>query len=153
MSRWRQVLRTWTASSALSVYALAQPALTFEMHLVAACNSPGAGKPLRIKGGSQTVCLEQPRWASTADIHSARVKKDSQGKSMIVLTLEPDAAARVMDLTAKNLRRSVGIIINGELIAVPQIVAPDREVPIQGNFSTAEAEALAATFNGRSGKR
>jgi preprotein translocase subunit SecD len=92
-------------------------------------------------------------WANQNDVESARVQKDLKGDPMILLTLDKRAAARVRDLTAKNIGNSVGIVLNGELVVVPVIKAPTGEIPIQADFAASEAEAIAAAFNRRAGRR
>jgi preprotein translocase subunit SecD len=72
---------------------------------------------------------------------------------MIILILEKRAAARVRDLTAKNIGNSVGIVVNGEVVVVPRIVGRTGEIAIEADFSSSEVEAIAAAFNRRGGKR
>jgi preprotein translocase subunit SecD len=95
--------------------------------------------------------LDQSAWASQNEVEFARVKKDLKGKAVIILTHEKRAATKVRDLTAKNIGNSVGIVVNPEVVVAPRMVGPSSEIPIEADFSSAEASA--AAFNRRAGKR
>ena len=49
--------------------------------------------------------------------------------------------------------RTLAIVVNGEVVVAPKIVGRTGEIAIEADFSWAEAEAIAAAFNRRAGKR
>jgi preprotein translocase subunit SecD len=130
-----------------------QPAPTLEVRLVVACNAPGASEPMRLKGTSRTLCLAPSVWTNQYGIDSARVERDLQGKPMILLTLNRQAAAREQVLTGQNIGRDVGIVLNGELVSAPTIKRYYDQIPIQADFTPAEGDAIAASFNRSARKR
>jgi preprotein translocase subunit SecD len=75
------------------------------------------------------------------------VEKDLEGKPVAILVLKEQPAARVRHLTFKNVGRSVGILINGELVVTPTIKGRAADIPIQGVYSPVRARDLAAALN------
>jgi len=127
--------------------------VTVEARPVIDCRISNAGKPTRLKGSGKLVCLGTEVWAGQDDIESARVEKDLEGKPMVMLTLRKQAAARLRDLTSKNIGQSTGILINGELVVTPRIVGPAAEIPIQGVYSPTQARDLADMLNRQARRR
>lgn len=125
-----------------------QAPVTVELRPVVVCGSSNSGEPTRLKGGqAEPVCLGADLWASQDDVESARVEKDLEGKPMVMLTPRKEAAARLRDLTFKHVGNSVGILVNGELVVTPVIKGRATDIPIQGVYSPAQAQDLAAALN------
>jgi preprotein translocase subunit SecD len=118
-----------------------------ELRPVVVCGSSNSGEPTRLKGSAEPIYLGADLWANQDNVQSARVERDLEGKPMVILVLKEQSAARVRDLTSKNIGKSVGILINGELVVAPQIHAAATEIPIQGVYSPAQAQDLAAALN------
>jgi len=92
-------------------------------------------------------------WKETAlteeYLQSVGVEVDEYGAHRITLKFNSEGGEIFADLTEKNIGSPLGIFINGELISAP--IVNERitggEAIITGNFTTAEAHALAASLN------
>jgi len=75
------------------------------------------------------------------------VKAELQGGQWVVAIRLSDAAkAKFGDITARNVRKAMQIVVGNRIISAPIIVEPIRggEVNISGNLSEIDAKAIAA---------
>jgi len=85
---------------------------------------------------------------------SARVIKGRQGEPLIDITMTDEGRKQLARVTREHLNQQLAIVIDGRLWSAPSIQAEisGGKAEITGNFTTAEAEALAAKINEAVGK-
>jgi preprotein translocase subunit SecD len=82
-----------------------------------------------------------------ADIKSAEaVQRDGQWS--VEITLGPEAAAKFGDITARNIRKPMQIVVEDRIISTPIILNAIRlgKVALTGNFTEEAAKEMAARF-------
>ena len=79
------------------------------------------------------------------DVASARYDEHAHDKSTIDVTLQPEAARRMLDVTRKNIGLKVGVVINGQLLSVAMIAGGTAHVWIAG-LPQNTAESLIGAF-------
>ena len=86
-----------------------------------------------------------------ADILDARAQPDVTGHAAILITLSPDGAKRLAMLTRAGIDKPMPITLDGKLLAEPVVRGEisDGIAQISGNFTLAEADALALQISGK----
>jgi preprotein translocase subunit SecD len=86
-----------------------------------------------------------------SEIVDARAQPRLDGKSGIIMTLEPAAIARLAGVIAANATTPIRILLDGKLIAEPIIErAPDGDwVELRGEFTLEQAVGLARLISGK----
>jgi preprotein translocase subunit SecD len=80
-----------------------------------------------------------------SDIEEAKAELQS-GQWVVAIRLSDAAKAKFGDITARNVRKAMQIVVGNRIISAPIIVEPIRggEVNISGNLSEIDAKAIAA---------
>jgi preprotein translocase subunit SecD len=132
----------------------ASPApVTFAVHVLVPCSTPGAGQPVRFAGVDAALCLDGTPFLTQKDVRSAELRQNSQGHPVVFLTLRESAAIRELEVTRKNIGHRVGILVNGQVVAVPTVMASSRFVYIAANYTAKQAQELVDAFNKLAGNR
>ncbi|MBL9215536.1 MAG: protein translocase subunit SecD [Opitutaceae bacterium] len=86
---------------------------------------------------------------SGADVESAFVRMDEFGRYRISLTFNSAGAKQFAAVTTANVRRQLGIVLDGKLASAPNINEPitTGSAEISGNFTQREAFELANVLN------
>jgi preprotein translocase subunit SecD len=81
------------------------------------------------------------------DIQSAEAVQ-REGQWSVEITLGPDAAAKFGDITARNIRKPMQIVVGDRIISTPIILNAIRlgKIAISGNFTEELAKEMAARF-------
>ena len=109
------------------------------------------GEPVRgltfeatVKGSQKKVHLHYTTLIANGDVADARVVETS-GRYDVVVTLTPDGAEKIADATSRHVGRPLGIILDGELVAVLTVrKALGREVGISASFTPGDATRIVA---------
>ena len=112
--------------------------------------SPGSNIPkYKIKEAEEIVHLCVNPVLDQTDITSASVREGVAGDYIIPIALTPEASKKLSEITANNIGRRVGIVVDGELLSAPVIKEriSDGIVVIFGNFTAQEARNLAIRIN------
>jgi len=120
----------------------AKRAATLDVHLLVECSSPEAGK---VKAGAQ--CVDRTPFLTEKDIQTAEIQKNQRGRWTVFLTFRDEAARRELQVTKANLGKRVAIVVNGKLVSTVSISAASRLLFIDGNYTEADARAVADGFN------
>ena len=115
--------------------------------MVVTCGAPNAGSPWNGTGHLGKVCLDRRPALRETDVRSARLERGVGKKPLVVLSLKDDAARRFREITGMNMLSRIGVVVNGKLDSVTTIQEPGAEVPIQGDLTESQAEALMNEFN------
>ena len=143
----------YSAGSSLYIVREKQSGRRFALHAVVEAGAPAAWKcPMR-NGAGQTEwhSLEaQPLLDDTA-LRSAAVGNDGNGKPQIELSFTDAAAKQFSDITARNIGKRIGILINGRLESAPIIrtAITGGTAVISGNFTSREAAAFVTSVNSK----
>ena len=91
-----------------------------------------------------------PTLLTNEDIQAAEaVFDDTLGQWQVDIAFTPDGAAAMESHTSDNLGEVLAIAIDGEILSMPVVQSPlSDEVVISGNFTEAEARALAVSIGG-----
>lgn len=93
----------------------------------------------------QMHVIEESATFKKGDIVSAEVGAEN-GRTVISISLSPDAAKRFATLTEKHVGKPMQLVIGDRILMTPRIQTPitGGRVQITGPFSRAEAEAMIA---------
>jgi preprotein translocase subunit SecD len=127
--------------------------VTLAVHLLVACSTQGAGRPVRLPGVDASLCLDGTPFLTQGDVQSAELHENSKGRPVIFLTFHEDAAVRELEITRKNIGNRVGIVVNGRVAAAPAIAASSRFLYIDTGYAAKQVQALVAAFNRQAGNR
>ena len=125
----------------------ANPTAELNVRLVVPCSVPHAGKPVKDPAGAGEICLDRTAFLSTSDIESAEARHNSAGHWVVFLTFHNDAAMRELQVTLRNIGHRVAILIDGQVVGAPRISSGSRFLFVDGGFTQARAEEIAAAFN------
>jgi preprotein translocase subunit SecD len=97
-----------------------------------------------VKGSQKKVHLHYTTLIANGDVADARVV-ETGGRYDVVVTLTPDGAEKIADATSRHVGRPLGIILDGELVAVLTVrKALGREVGISAGLTPADATRIVA---------
>jgi preprotein translocase subunit SecD len=90
------------------------------------------------------IYLHEEVLVNQADIDSAYATTQ-QGDPAVQLLLTPAGAHAFQELTESNLGKRCGVLLDGELVSAPRIMAPIRDgrVVLMADFTAAEAQRIA----------
>jgi SecD/SecF fusion protein len=79
-------------------------------------------------------------------IESAKVSRDNLGRPQIDFQLSPKGTELFAEITRTNIGRRLAVVMNGEVLSAPTIVAPIQmgSVTLTGDFNRPEAFELAS---------
>jgi preprotein translocase subunit SecD len=110
--------------------------------------NPGPGlSEMNAPGASQKVYLNGVAVLTNPDIAFARVTTSSD-RLAVEITFTKAGAKKFADITAANLNKPLGILVDGKLVSAPIIrdtIAGGKAI-ITGNFAADEAKRIAAGF-------
>jgi preprotein translocase subunit SecD len=107
--------------------------------------------PLLIAAGAPRTFTIGGETFSEAEIVDARSQPDLAGTAAIMITFSPEGAKRLSILTHDYIGKPMPILLNGTLLAEPVVMEDiaGGVAQISGNFTLAEADALALTISGK----
>jgi hypothetical protein len=141
----------YSADSSLYIVREKQSGRRFALHAVVEAGAPAAWKcPMR-NGAGQTEwhSLEARPLLDDTALRSAAVGNDGNGKPRIQITFTDAAARQFGEITAKNIGKRLGILIDGRLESAPIVrtAITSGTAVISGNFTYREAEAFVDSVN------
>jgi preprotein translocase subunit SecD len=113
--------------------------------------SPGAGLiEMPVAGSDQPIYISEDVALSNADVASSRVGSGPSGPH-IEIVFTKAGAERFATVTANNIRKPLGILVDGQLISAPIVMEKisGGGVWISGAFSQEEAQRIADGIGGR----
>jgi preprotein translocase subunit SecD len=86
-----------------------------------------------------------------SEILDARYLPSIDGQPMVMVTLSESAALRLQDVTKRNIKKAVAIVVDGKTIVSPTILTPIETgvIEIGGIESAPAAIALAKQISGK----
>jgi preprotein translocase subunit SecD len=114
--------------------------------------SPGPGlSEASVSGSGEKVYLHAETVVSNADVVFARVVPgDRPGTFNVGIMFSSDGSAKIEKATQSHLNRPLAVLVNGRVVAAPILRSEIRgSAVITGDFTSAEADAIAAALNGR----
>jgi preprotein translocase subunit SecD len=89
--------------------------------------------------------IEESLELNPSDIEEAKAELQG-GQWVVAIRLSDAAKAKFGDITARNVRKAMQIVVGNRIISAPIIVEPIRggKVNISGNLSEIDAKAIAA---------
>jgi len=157
MANLRRVLLTVLAASAGCATSPTSPPLrdsTVEFRLVSERAEHNTVPMLHQSPWEQkTLHVQKHAHLCGRDLSGARVAKGrgpNRGLYSVQLTLKPESAAKLEELTSRNMGKRLAIIIDGEVLTAPVIAAPIRGTAVSLGLYIAKARAseLARRING-----
>jgi preprotein translocase subunit SecD len=140
------VIGTYWSRTAVNLIA----AVRFEVRL--AEETPTAGlRVTTIPGSGRQLYLHDEVVVTNSDIAEARVVPGS-GPSTFSVEIEfnPVGAAKILRATQNHIGRPLAILLDGELTVAPTVRGPvSTSAMMNGNFTRAEAERIAAGIRGQ----
>lgn len=121
--------------------------------LGACATSPTPISPPAISSGSTGLRFGDVSFGK-ADIVSAEMGFSPNGMPLVNVTLSPDAKSRLYDLTRANVGNQLPLLVDGIVLSNPKVMEPIEggQFQVSGNFSVAEAQAIAARILGKKRK-
>jgi SecD-like export protein len=94
--------------------------------------------------GIRCFAVEKRRAVTSSDFSAVRMDTGVTGQPAVTLSLQPEAARRLGELTLANLGRILAIVVDDEVMLAPVINGPITDTAmIEGNFTPEEAADLA----------
>ena len=126
----------------------AQASVRFEIRL--AEDSPAPGLQPVTTGIGSTIYLHRDAVIGNIDIATARVATRSPAGFSVDVTFTPQGAERISRATSNHVGKSVAILVDGHVVAVPRLRSASRSsAEINGDFTRADAERIANGMIGR----
>ena len=126
----------------------AQASVRFEIRL--AEDSPAPGLQPVTTGTGSTIYLHRDAVIGNIDIATARVATRSPAGFSVDVTFTPQGAEKISRATGNHVGKSVAILIDGHVVAVPRLRSAIRSsAEINGDFARADAERIANGMIGR----
>lgn len=99
----------------------------------------------------ETLFLEKESLLPASPVSRALAEPDPHrpGNFQVAITLTDEAAKKMAEVTRKNIRRRLALLIDGRVIIAPTINSeiPGGQVVISGSFTEAEVKDLAKRIN------
>lgn len=133
--------------------ARAEGTVTFEVHAVA--DHPGLhtraylGVEAGADGKAESALLVEPPLLDGAAVQFASLNYDEEGKPVILLNLTPAGARRFEQITHDRVGQQLGLVLGGQLYALPRIVETIHggKIAISGSFTQRQAGNLVERLN------
>lgn len=88
--------------------------------LVVDCTAKGASKPMQLKG--DRICLAQQAVVDESDVQSAQAGDlNPEFGADLEIVLTDKAAARMREITDRNIGNKMGVVLNDRLVMAPSI--------------------------------
>jgi preprotein translocase subunit SecD len=89
--------------------------------------------------------IQESLGLSKADIEDAKAEMQA-GQWVVAIRLSDAAKAKFGEITARNVRKAMQVVVGDRIISAPIILEPIRggNLNISGNMSEADAKAIAA---------
>ena len=102
-----------------------------------------------VKNTKEELFLENQSRLTIEDILYAKVETEPLTTVAILLKFTEQGRDKLAQITANNVGRRLGVVIDGNLIFVPQIKEPilDGEVVIAGKFTEEDATSIVQRIN------
>ncbi len=150
------IVMTGTTGAVLSALPLEVAGLTVQssstmLEIRLAEVQAGAGlRDAVIEGSDRHIYLRPETVATGADVASARVVDAGGGRFSVGVVFSAAGSSRMAAATQAHLGKPVAIILDGRVIAAPTLRSPiSGSAVISGNFTRAEADAIAAGLTAR----
>ena len=118
--------------------------------LVSVEDSPAPGLQPVTTGAGSTIYLHRDAVIGNIDIATARVATRSPAGFSVDVTFTPQGAERISRATSNHVGKSVAILVDGHVVAVPRLRSAIRSsAEINGDFACADAERMANGMIGR----
>ena len=145
------------------VGARAGDAVTFEVHAVTDRPGPHArtylGLTADANGKLENALLVEPPLLDSTAVQFASLNYDPDNKPVILLNLTSVGARKFEEITRERVGQQLGLVLGGQLYALPRIVETIHggKIAISGSFTAREAgnliERLNASLPGRDAAR
>jgi hypothetical protein len=100
--------------------------------------------PAGTGAGGPCFAVERRRVVTSSDFSAVSVDRGAGGEPVVTLSIQPEAARRLGELTHANLGRILAIVVDDEVMLAPVIHGPITDTAmIEGNFTPEEATDLA----------
>lgn len=140
-----------SASSPAAVPASTTQAAT-KLDVRLAETAPGAGlSEATVSGSVEKIYLHRETIISNADVVLARVVPGDRPATFNVgVMFSTDGSAKIEKATQAHLNKPLAILVDGRVVAAPTLRAEIRgSAVITGEFTSAEADAIASALNAR----
>ena len=126
--------------------AAASPSPLLQFRLVEKPGTPNCNEMKDSKSG-EVLWLSRKILLSEADIQSAAPTQDGQGRWNVRVTLTPDGARKLEQVTRANVGRRLAVLIEEQVVSAPRIASAIRGGPaiiaIGGKNAREEAQRIA----------
>ncbi len=124
----------------------------------AVADEAGEGtEPVTVRegGNKEVLHLRKEALLTAADVRSARAGTASRrGEATVRLTFTEEGKRKFSEATKLSVGRRLAIIVEGRVLSAPTVQHPiEGDAVIAGDFTGAEARALAARINAARGAR
>ncbi|MEP7132090.1 MAG: hypothetical protein ABI914_02920 [Acidobacteriota bacterium] len=144
-------------ASALAVAAILQSFDRLELFVESAPNEANARIWVlaRREGAPEKVSLARGVLLDASAIAAADVERGPGGYSQIRLSLTPEGARRLAEITRRFVGRRLGIVVEGRLRSAPRVMerVSNGILVIAGDFSDSEAQEMARKLRPPAGLR
>jgi preprotein translocase subunit SecD len=129
---------------------VAASASTLEVRLAETAPGPGLSEAT-VAGSGEKIYLHPEAVITNADVTSAHViPGDRPGTFNVGIMFSADGSAKMQKATQAHLNKPLAILVNGHLVSAPTLRSQIRgSAVVTGDFTNAEASALAASLNGQ----
>lgn len=124
-------------------------AIRFDVRL--AEERPAEGlRAAAVTASGATIYIPQDVVVSNGDIVEAHAVPGHASTFSVAVTFSAEGAAKLRDATRRHMGRPLAIVVDGKVVVAPVVRATvSTSAVIDGDFSEAEAEAIAAGILGR----
>lgn len=115
---------------------------TLELFAVSPTNNPGS-KQVAEPGTNAALCLIMPPIITATDVETVHRSHDRSGTESLTVRLTPTGASKMAAATANSRVAQVAILINGTVVAAPQVLQPlSGEIVITGGEFQKHGDSL-----------
>jgi len=133
---------------------LAAQASVFEIHAVEQNRSDktkaytidNAGRKVTVNLNNEVLIDRTALVSATSIVETTGGKNDRKSVAELKLTFTNEGMRKVKEITTAHVGKELGVLIDDQLIATPVVREAPRgnSIMLTGNFSKAEADAMAA---------
>jgi preprotein translocase subunit SecD len=100
--------------------------------------------PVVVPTNKMTLYLAPAAVVTNADIRAVELAENQYGSTVIDITISPEAARRMHDVTSESIGKHMAILIDGKVVMTPRITSViDDRVRIEAGYTHAQAAAIA----------